>query len=242
MTATVTAIHKPSILSLTDEQLLVIVQRDAALRAVFRVQGMLEADLKRATSTWKDERTEATKFYREHLRDEEREALRESFAKLRDGKKLTDRDRQNLTAIAEHYYAACDGLEHHDEVLADGKADKDKRAKQIEKFRAAHRELSMQGRDGNSDQLGMPFEPKPKPGVAMTEGTAEIVYAALLKLDSDKAALDDAQRELLRELGSTGVKTLDLGINAAEAVETDVKDQPGDEPDDDDDDIGIPTD
>jgi hypothetical protein len=232
--ATVSQLHPTT--TLTDDQIQAVLLRDGASRAVFRVIDILEADLKRAKNDWKEKRSDATKAYREHLRDDEREVLRGAGDKLKSKEKLTDRDKQNLIAIVEHYYAACDGLGEHDEILADGKTDKDARKKRIAQFKAAHRELMLQGKDGNPNQQKM-FEPPSAVG-GMTEDTKEVVYSALLQLDKDGAALDDVQRSLLTELGSAGVKVVELNVNAAAAIEQEVADEDDDEDSEEDDEDG----
>lgn len=214
MTATVTPIKQP-------DPAIEQARALAGARAIFTVKLALEADLARAKSVWKDQLTDATKTYREILRDED----------------VT----QNVIAkrAKELYFEAREGLAKHDKILDDAKADKATRTKRIASFDLAFREMMGVGRDADADQQDMFAGDGTVIGMRWaSKETQEICYSALLKLDKD-GVLDSFQIALLADLGQTGADTIDLGLDAAAAIEADVE---GEHPEADSDDDIAPED
>lgn len=198
----------------------------AAGKALTVVLDELELDFKRAKSSWTEKLATATKTYREVLRDEDVT------------EKITNKRAREL------YFKARDLLFERDALAEKAKGDKDERKRRIAKFELAVTELwAISNRDAG--QLELIVGSGEVDGLAWaSKESREIVYSALMRLaareDFDRVmvagglSVADEARGLLADMASSGVGTIVLGFDAAQAIETEIDEDERPEVDEDD--------
>lgn len=224
MTAKILKLNKT-----TDEDLLAVARRDAAIRAIYRVGNILREDLAKAKKKWKVAEAKAIDAYREHLRDEDRRRL-EADVEAAFAEDIISRDDVDMfTEIAEHYFAACSKLAEYVQLAQTAKEDKDDRANRIASFDDAEAELKSIKADKDGGQLQL-LGGDLAPTEWASKETKAVAYAALRHLEEARHPLDAYQAALLAELATDGLDAMDLGLDISEAVEAD-----GEYPDEDND-------
>lgn len=175
----------------------------AAARGLFWLIEKLEADDKEARASETSELKDATQAYRSILRDED---VNPERLKPGEGKRM--------------YLEAREGLLARDELAEEQKAAKQARKRKLARVETAYREVMSTTRDPN--QTGL-FDANDTTGLGViSPETRSMVYTALMAIDDDgQAKLDEVQRALLADLGQVGLEAVDLGIEAAEAIEND---------------------
>lgn len=179
----------------------------AALQALEWGRDRATDGLKQATAKWSQQITEATKAYREVLRDNDSSTQKE-------GKRLFDE--------------AKSGLEEHDRVLEAAKADKSERRRQIASIDEARKEV-LAVRADDSQQVDL-FDRGTITGLAWaSQSTCSAIYECLMWMaDGDQLASEE-QSALLSDLSGAGIENIDLGLAPGEAIEKEVEDDdPGD--------------
>lgn len=216
----------------------VYVRAFASLRALASIKEKLESALTAAKAKWKDEQTAATKEYREPIRDEFETIVGKEID-------LDAKDKATAamkTAYAKKFVDVVRGVKKHDDIKAQATAGKESYKTRIDKIDLAMKEC-MSAATSTTGQ-GDLFDPK---AGAATDGltwasasTKQAIFTALREMERDGAPLDYFQGQLLLDLGGAGLEELDLGLEAAAAVEQDgVEAEPTDESSEDDDDVGF---
>lgn len=161
----------------------------------------LTSQMSAASAVWKEKLSEVTKSYREIVRDADAKASTKIKAKSFDDvvRLLAERDK-----IAEEKAEDMKGRRERislvDEADAEAKAYKPGDAKQTALF---NEECAVQG---------MPWA---------TDRGLGVIYTALQDLEQAGATLDDYQSALLLELAEASIGAVDLGLEAAAAIEDD---------------------
>lgn len=204
----------------------------AAGKAIELVKSELESDLKAAKARWRDKLSDATKAYREILRDED----------------VTDSTPQRR--CKELFFEVRELLAEHDEILDDAKRDKDLRKQRIAKFEVAARELWSIS-SAQPEQLELHGRTDTILGLGWaTKESREIVYSALMRLTARDTfdvtfagpvpGLAEAARGLLADMAGAGLGTIELGLDAEDAIEHDVDEDDLPDADEDEDDAELP--
>lgn len=221
-----------SLSDIPDNLKLDAMRRDGARRAIDKVLDALESDLARAKKNWEKQLSDATKAYREHMRDEARagldvDALREMLA----SGNVPAKQAPMVLEVVGLYLQACEGLDERDKIDADKKADLKAKTTQIGRFNAALEDMgSADIEDGAQGKL--PLGEAAKPWACAD--AQEVAFTALTKLSADGKPLCAIQQALLLELANAGLEAFDLGIAAAEAVETNTDEEAEDDEQDSD--------
>lgn len=177
----------------------------AAIRAVDLVREMMEKGLKSATKKWAGDLDETTRAYRTILRDE-REGI----------------DKINQKAAKDLFSQVVKLLAKRDEIAEAKKQDQTERKKKIATMKAAFAEIRGIA-TANNEQGDLFGSTGGVRGMGWaSKGTLDAIYAALLALQ-ENSTLDTYQADLLLELGKLGLEEIDLGLDAAEAIEEDTE-------------------
>ena len=203
MKSNVTTINQPR--SLTPEQISHRIL--AAVRATNAFHVRLVSTDKRMRDLEKAELGDATKAYREIVRDAD--------------------DRGDALTPAESHVIlpkVCTGLREHDRILDENKAARKARAAERERVEAAMQELMGPTSDGAQQQLPTVDQT----GLAWFSADAiAVTYTALLAA-AEREEIDAPQTELLAELAGQGLEAIKFVIDAAEAVGEDEDEDEGD--------------
>lgn len=163
----------------------------------------LEQQRADAKAKWSKDLSDATKAYRELLRDEENH-------------KASDKRRAAL------YDEVVEGVELRDKIAEDKAEDMKARGAKISKIIEADAEAKHAHKSADAAQAALFNDESKVAGMPWaTDATLAVVYAALLDLDKRGAQLDKFQSALMIELAEADIEGEDLGLEASEAIEDD---------------------
>jgi hypothetical protein len=175
-----------------------------ALRALDTVKEKMEQQKKAAGALWSKKLNDEARSYREILRGdiEHPEKLSAKLAK------------ENYVQVV-GIFAQWEGLKEAK------KLDLGERKARIAKIEQAHTEVVALSKADSSTQGDLFGKAGVIPGMGWaTKSTCDAIYSALVSLSED-SALDVHQQALLQDLAGAGLETIDLGLDAASAIEAD---------------------
>lgn len=203
----------------------------AGLRALDKVLDKVRAELKRASDEWKVALNKATDEYRGPIREH-----LESIADY-DPTVKTKAMKAKTELYATKFVDVGHGLEHYDEIKSASDADKAAKNIVIKRLEDASRECMGVARNSSKqgDLFGSVDTGVPSGMSWATPATSEAIYTSMLRLQVDRYEFDPFQEALFVDLGSSGLESFDLGLDASEAIEEDAgTEAPPDEDEDDD--------
>lgn len=176
----------------------------AAISALDKLAVKLTKQKAEAAAIWKSRTTDARKDLHEPIRDDE-------------NANVSTKRAAQLFREAQEHLAICD------QVVADRKADLDARSEKIAAVLEADTEVkSLHKTDPRQGDLLATVSAGAMQGLGWcSPGSQAVVYSALLDMVADGVALSDLQQGLLNDMSSSGLKQIDLGIDAAAAIEAD---------------------
>jgi hypothetical protein len=174
----------------------------AAVRAVHAFHELLVITDNRKRSSEKEELSDATKAYREIIRDAEDR-----------GDSITPDEAHSILPTI------CDGLRTRDAIKDANDAARRNRKAERERVADALKELQSPAKDdgaqgtlpGLEDATGLGW---------FSADTKAVTYTALLDAD-EREAIDSVQADLLGDLGGLGLDAIEFVIDAADAVDED---------------------
>lgn len=169
-----------------------------------------------AKADWEKQLSDATKAYREIIRDEENH-------------------KASQKARAKFFLEVVAGVAERDRIAEAKKEDMKERNKKIAQVDSADVEAKAAGKSGDSAQLALDMDASRVPGMPWaTDTTLGVIFTALRDLDESGAVLDDFQRDLMMELAEAEIEGADLGLEASEAIEPDGETEEFESEDDED--------
>lgn len=207
-----------------------LAQAMVCLKALDVLRSKLDASAKAAAAKWRQQLAEATKAYREPIREETDRATKDLDLESNEGKKL-------VTVFAGKFVDVVEGVRKHDEIKAEADRDKQARNQQLDIVELAIRECFGAGSSAQTELFAT--QQSSALGWA-TAQTKQVIYTAMLGIQEDGGVLDPIQIDVLAHLAADGTDRMDLGTQASTAVEADLDaTDDGEEIEDFDEDTGV---
>jgi hypothetical protein len=176
------------------------------IRTLDTVKTRMEAAKKNAGAIWSGKLNDTTKEYRDIARTD--------FGTV---------EKMSAKTAKDNYVQVVNLIGKRDSIVDEKKTDLTDRKTKINKVEAAYAEVvALSKASSGGDQLGLYAQTTGAiPGLGWaSKATNDAIYSALLSLAEDKA-LDVHQERLLADMANAGLESIDLGLEAAQAIEVD---------------------
>lgn len=174
----------------------------ASIRAVHALHRELVQTDARMHAVEKEELSDATKAYREIIRDAEER-----------GDKIKPKEAHEILP------KICEGLRHRDELHEANQEARKARKAERARVTSALEEFEGPGKESNQTTLPLAANGGSETGLEwFSDDARAVAYTALLDLDG-RGKIDAVQSELLGHLAAAGLNPVEFVLDAAEAIE-----------------------